>query len=124
MTRATLAAIVAAILTAAPLAADYSSMTPAERAEFATLARQAWEWRAVLDGKTVDRIVEAVRVSGDRWRVRVEIAAPQIGGGTRAIQRDVFVEIKAERSTPWGYFFGGTAAGAIAAGVLIAIFSK
>ena len=124
MTRATLAAIVAATMVAAPLAANYSSMTPAERAEFETMVRQAWEWRAVLDGKTVDRIVEAVRVDGDRWRVRVEIAAPKLDGGTRAIQRDVFVEIKASRPSPWPYFFGGTAAGAVVAGVLCAIFSK
>ena len=124
MTRATIAATLAAMMIAAPLAADYSSMTPAERVEFETLARQAWEWRAVLDGKDVDRIVEAVRVSGDRWRVRVEIAAPKPDGGTRAIQRDVFLDIRAERSTPWGYFFGGAAAGAVVACIFCAMFRK
>ena len=124
MTRKTLAAIVAAFMVAAPLAANYACMTPAERAEFEIMARQAWEWRAVLDGKTVDRIVEAVRVSGDRWRIRVEITAPKMDGGSRAIQRDVFVEIRSERSTPWGAFFGVAAAGAVVAGVLCAVFSK
>ena len=109
---------VAAVCT--PLTADYSSLTPAERAQLLTALDQAWEYRALLDGAERRSIEDAVRVDGDRWRVRVLLEVPKKDGGFREIRRDVYVTVKATGGdVSWPWIVVSAAAGVVA-GVLIA----
>ena len=118
--RVALCVLLAVAAAYAPLMADYSSLTPVERAQLLLAVDQSWEYRAILDGAENSSIEEAVNVSGDRWRVRVLLAVPKPDGGTREIRRDIYVTIKATSGgTSWPWLVVSAAAGVVA-GVLIA----
>lgn len=107
------------------LSGNFSSLTPTERATIETALGQAWEWRAFIEGKEDRRIVEAVNVQGENWRIRVEFAVPQLDGGRRVLVRDVLVTIKTPRpSSTWPYAIGGFAVGFGFGVAFLAIFRK
>lgn len=101
------------------LSADYSSMTATERTQIVTALEMASEYRYLLDGAETKRIVEAVNVSGDKWRVRIELGMKKTDGTYRYIVRDIYIDIHSKQSISWPWLVASCAAG-IVAGILIA----
>lgn len=115
-----LAVILILISLAVPVMADYSSLTPAEKQSLLIALGMSYEYRMLLDGADHSTILEAVRVTGNQWRIRVEISIPRQDDLPRSIIRDVWVEIKPTRSgVSWPWVVAAGAAG-ILAGIIIA----
>ncbi len=103
----------------APLMADYSSLTQAERDALRATLSMSWEYRALIDGKDTGRIVEAVEIEPGKWRVQVAIDIPKQDGSVRTIERPVYLTLKTTGGSGGGTGWLAPGLAGLAAGILI-----
>lgn len=111
--------VLCVVLFSSILYADYSSLTAKERSDLITAVEMSGEYRYLLDGSESRKIIEAVNVSGYKWRVRIELGMKKANGEYRYIVRDIYIDIHSKQSISWPWLVASCAAG-IVSGILIA----